>query len=225
MEVTGVRRLTPEMRNQLRKQQTRTVLLEAAAAVFAARGFHAASLDEIAEAAGYTKGAIYSNFGGKAELFLALVQERRAAMLEQFFPAADPAAHPDPGERLAAVSDVYRRLVPTESEYALWAEFELYALRDPELREQLREEGRQQFALLVELVRHHLSEMGVVNPPLAPEHLARLFMAVFDSLSRQRVMEPEAVPDDLFATLTNFINDAIQGSASRTARSRARKAR
>ena len=116
-------------------------------------------------------------------------------------------------------------LVPTESEYALWAEFELYALRDPELREQLRQEGRQQFALLVELVRHHLDELGVVDPPLAPEHLARLFMAVFDSLSRQRVMEPEAVPDDLFATLTNFINDAIQGSASRTARSRARKAR
>ena len=49
MEVTGVRRLTPEMRNQLRKQQTRTVLLEAAAAVFAARGFHAASLEELAD--------------------------------------------------------------------------------------------------------------------------------------------------------------------------------
>ena len=86
MEVTGVRRLTPEMR----RDQIRTYLLEAAAAVFAARGFHAATLDEIAAAAGFTKGAIYSNFGSKEELFLALVDQRQQAMLDQFFSAAAP---------------------------------------------------------------------------------------------------------------------------------------
>jgi AcrR family transcriptional regulator len=58
-----------------RKQQTRADLLATARSVFEERGFHAASLDEIAEAAGYSKGAIYSNFEGKDELFLAVLTE------------------------------------------------------------------------------------------------------------------------------------------------------
>src|SRR5580698_7421916 len=60
--------LTPERR----RQQTREHLLAAAAEVFAARGFHGASLDEVAAVAGFTKGAVYSNFKNKEDLFLAL---------------------------------------------------------------------------------------------------------------------------------------------------------
>jgi AcrR family transcriptional regulator len=56
-----------------RRQQTRARLLEAAGQVFARRGFHAATLDEVAEAAGYTKGAVYANFANKDGLFLALL--------------------------------------------------------------------------------------------------------------------------------------------------------
>ncbi len=60
--------LTPERR----RQQTREHLLAAAAEVFAERGFHGASLDEVAAVAGFTKGAVYSNFKNKEDLFLAL---------------------------------------------------------------------------------------------------------------------------------------------------------
>ena len=56
-----------------RKQRTSAGLVETARGLFLERGFHATSLDEIAEAAGYSKGAVYSNFGGKAELFLAVL--------------------------------------------------------------------------------------------------------------------------------------------------------
>ena len=62
--------LTPERR----RQQTREHLLAAAAEVFAERGFHGASLDEVAAVAGFTKGAVYSNFKNKEDLFLALFQ-------------------------------------------------------------------------------------------------------------------------------------------------------
>ena len=62
--------LTPERR----RQQTRDYLLQAAAQVFAERGFHGASLDEVAAAAGFTKGAVYSNFKNKEDLFLALLE-------------------------------------------------------------------------------------------------------------------------------------------------------
>ena len=61
------------------KERTRQRLLDAAAAVFAERGIEAASLDEVAEAAGYTKGAIYSNFASKIDLVVALMRRRIAA--------------------------------------------------------------------------------------------------------------------------------------------------
>src|SRR5690349_8895376 len=63
-----VEKWTPERR----RQHTRDVLIEAAMQVFAEKGFEAASLEEIADAAGYSRGAIYKNFGGKEELFLAV---------------------------------------------------------------------------------------------------------------------------------------------------------
>src|SRR5436853_4965753 len=58
-----------------RKERTKSELVEAARAVFLRRGFHGASVEEIAEEAGYTKGAVYSNFDGKDALFLAAFEE------------------------------------------------------------------------------------------------------------------------------------------------------
>ena len=60
------------------KERTRERLLDAAAVVFARKGIEAASLDEVAEAAGYTKGAIYSNFASKTDLIAALMDRRIA---------------------------------------------------------------------------------------------------------------------------------------------------
>ena len=64
------------------KAQTRADLIAAARQVFLARGFHPATLDEIAEQAGYTKGAVYSNFAGKDDLFLAVLAEYYARRAE-----------------------------------------------------------------------------------------------------------------------------------------------
>src|SRR3954465_4684412 len=57
-----------------KQKQTKEQLLEAAARVFARRGYHEASVEEIAAEAGFTTGAVYSNFAGKEELFLALAE-------------------------------------------------------------------------------------------------------------------------------------------------------
>ena len=118
-------RLTREQR----RQQTRARLLDAAGQVFARRGFHAATVDEVADAAGYTKGAVYSNFTSKDELFLALLDQRLAAQLQQV-------------EALYAIESSEELLAAmrgrTEQEFAaardfgvLMVEFSLYAMRDP----------------------------------------------------------------------------------------------
>src|SRR2546421_8260905 len=68
--------MAQRMLRRERKERTKGDLVEAARVVFLRHGFHGASLDEIAEEAGYTKGAVYSNFDGKDALFLAVLEER-----------------------------------------------------------------------------------------------------------------------------------------------------
>src|SRR3954466_15709440 len=80
MVVMAIEKLTRERRREL----TRNALLEAARHVFAQRGFAGASLEEIAETAGFTRGAIYKNFENKEELFFAVIQRRIDAQLSRF---------------------------------------------------------------------------------------------------------------------------------------------
>jgi AcrR family transcriptional regulator len=202
-----VRKLTPEMR----REQTRAYLLDAAAAVFAARGFHDASLDEIAEAAGFTKGALYSNFGGKADLFLAVADRREHARFSELLRAAQ--SQPDAGRRREAMKDAFRLVSPSEAEWALWQEFELYALRKPELRERLARRERAQFAVVVNVLREHLAANRVV-PPISAEALGHLFIGVFDRLARARAVDPELVPETLFVTLVDFIAGLVFGAGA-----------
>src|SRR5690242_11786233 len=87
---------------QDRKQRTRADLVTAAREVFMRRGFHAASLEEISEQAGYTKGAVYSNFAGKDELFLAVLDAHAAGRARAYARAA--AGAPGLEEALRALS-------------------------------------------------------------------------------------------------------------------------
>jgi AcrR family transcriptional regulator len=118
------------------KEQTREHLLEAAERVFVEKGFHAATLDQVAEDAGYTKGAVYSAFESKADLFLAIFAERSRRRAEEFSALALHArsiADLDP----AGVD----RSIQTMREEREWSmllvEFEVHAARDPALCERL----------------------------------------------------------------------------------------
>ena len=88
-----------------RKEMTRELLLDAAIEVFAEKGYHGASLDDVADAAGFTKGAVYSNFTGKAELFVTLWTSRFdseiAAALEQAAPVSAGASPQDVANQIA----------------------------------------------------------------------------------------------------------------------------
>ena len=123
---------TPERRRQL----TREALIASGRNVFAQRGFHAASLEEIAEAAGFTRGAVYSNFENKEELFFAVLDRHVELQL-----AAFDAFFEDSGGPTAAADEdvvrVWRQLTAgSDPEWvALSLEFRLYALRNPEVRD------------------------------------------------------------------------------------------
>ena len=130
---------TERLTRSERKAGTRAELLAAARRVFLARGFHGATLDDIADEAGYTKGAVYSNFRGKDDLFLALLEEhydRRVDAHTELFLSLDA---DDPDEAARAVARIM--LDAYEGEPAWWTlvtDFSTHASRDPELRARLR---------------------------------------------------------------------------------------
>jgi len=118
-----------DQRRRRKVDRTRADLLDAAARVFAARGFEGASVDDVATEAGYTKGAVYSHFGSKRELFLAVARDRLAE-------AQDPGGHTLPGVGrdgvdLDTLTDALARSAD-DPRLLLAVEFLAYGLRHPD---------------------------------------------------------------------------------------------
>src|SRR5262245_6305296 len=152
---SGIEPLTPERR----REQTRRHLLEAAARVFTERGYHGATMDQVAAAAGFTKGAVYSNFKNKEDLFLALLDERTAqefeavekAMVERIdVPADEPT-----GRDVELTTDL---IFGDRDFHLLSLEFSLYAARNEEARKKLAERQRMATETLVQIVSDELNK-------------------------------------------------------------------
>lgn len=176
-------------RNEQRLE-TREQLLAAAERVFAARGYHGASVAEIADAAGYTIGALYSNFPSKEALFLALLDRRQADQGEALAASRDDA---DPGPAVASVA------APIDPEAWTWGllslEFYLYAMREPRLRPELA--GRYR-AMRAELGKALMSTNDGLTSWTRSD-LATAVMALSTGLGIQASLDPDAVSPDLFA--------------------------
>src|SRR5215216_2498682 len=100
-----------------RQEQTRQRLLEAATRVFARRGYQQATLQDIANEAGFTIGAVYSNFSGKEELFLALADQEVEERVAEIRAVADAAER---GERpAAAAADQFRDFIERDPDWPL----------------------------------------------------------------------------------------------------------
>ena len=196
--------LTPERR----RQQTRDYLLAAAAQVFAERGFHGATLDEVAAVAGFTKGAVYSNFKSKDDLFLALLESRyesETTSLRADLEAADRPHHAADflGRVAAELNDA-----TTEHWGALYQEFLVYALRNPEARRKLAELERADIDSVAEILATERKKHGIKDPH-AVEHTARFVVAVMRGLFTMRLIETTAVDEALVAAVLDLLERAL----------------
>lgn len=174
-----------------RRQETRELLLSAAERVFAARGYHGASVAQIADAAGYTTGALYSNFAGKEELFLALLDRRQADQTEALERAGSDDVDARPG--------VARVGAPIDPEAWTWGllslEFYLYAMREPRLRPELASRYR---AMRAELGKALVPGDRTVTGWTRSD-IATAAMALSTGFGIQASLDPDAIPPDLFA--------------------------
>ena len=182
-----VERLTPARRRQL----TREALVGAAAEVFTAKGFHAASLDEIADAAGFTRGAIYSNFGSKEELLFAVYDRLDDLTLAGMADEIDERGGGDPLADATAAADVWARLLGRSRDMiALSLELRLYALRNPEARERLARLERQATDKLAAFIEDTFERQGMrLRAPSAD--LAQLGRAAVNGLEEMAAIDEE----------------------------------
>jgi AcrR family transcriptional regulator len=196
--------------------QTRERLLDAAEGAFATEGFGGASLDRIAEAAGFTRGAVYSNFADKADLFVALLDRRLdrryAEVAEAMLAARDPeafvAALRNPPWKGDRYGDAMRQWL------MLRDEFRLFALRHPAAAARLARHDRRQRDYYLEGITHVLGQLGV-EPPRDPRLAAAMLMALDESLVRQHCIDPDDVPATALADAVEFFLEAAT-AVSRT---------
>lgn len=123
-------------RQQVRTQETQARLLNAAEEVFLRDGYEAAQLEEIAATAGRSKGAVYTHFKSKEDLFLALFEHRTRSYIERFIGALQKCT--TRRQSLEAFRAFYVDLVSDRAWPILTLEFKLFAIRHPESKERLR---------------------------------------------------------------------------------------
>jgi AcrR family transcriptional regulator len=167
--------------------------MRAATKVFLARGFNGATLDEIAAEAGFSKGAVYSNFDDKDALFLALVDEEFARRLDLLRAALE---EPSAGAGAAGRS-MTEALTAHQDLHVLFSEFRVHAARNPSTRRKLARRRAEIRRTLAETVGDYAQRAGA-QLTMPPEHAATLLLALTNGLALERLGQPEAVPDDLF---------------------------
>ena len=194
-----------------KKAQNRRKLLQAAQSLVAEKGFRSVSVMEIAERAGLSTGAIYSNFRSKEALLLELIDWRMADLV------GDPTAYPPPGkpkqpaiDYLVDIAVQAGRFVDTpESRQLLVLQVELFllALRDTVLRTDL---AAQEATVAADLARvlDQVGRIPVPKPAPNPEQLAEILMACLQGMQQHRLLSPALVPDELFAWVVRALLSA-----------------
>jgi AcrR family transcriptional regulator len=172
-----------------RKERTRSELIAAARAVFLRRGFHTASLDEIAEEAGYTKGAVYSNFDSKDDLFLAMFEEHFRRRAEAYVDITF--GHDDIEDSYRAVARFWRDANEREPEWGrLVAEFLVHASRHEPLRSAAREVRERGLDAIVAVI-DTLAARHDVEFTLPTRDLALGSAALNRGLAIEQLLDPE----------------------------------
>jgi AcrR family transcriptional regulator len=189
----------PRLTRKERQEHTRRCLLDAAGRVFARRGLAQASVDEIAADAGFTKGAVYANFGSKDELFLEMLDAMFALRLEEMDRALSTDEPPEAQARVAA-RDFIDHLAMDPEWGRLFFEAGLQASRDQAFRVKLVSRYAAMRERMAEILRRR-AEAGGFDPGVPFDQLATMVFAMANGVGFERLVEPEAVPDDLFSTM------------------------
>ncbi|MGV0743827.1 TetR/AcrR family transcriptional regulator [Mycolicibacterium sp. XJ870] len=201
--------MTERWTKERRLEHTRGLLVDAAEDVFARKGFSAASLDDIAAAAGYTRGAIYVHFKTKEDLFFAVSDRYWRRYFDTFTEELAAVGHI--GEReLEEIAQRWVQLSRTggAQHAALGYEFTLYLLRNPEARERVAEKRRKVVDELTAFVITGSKRLGLALS-VPPRDFAQVLIATTDGI----MLAGELGDADLYRTVLKMYTSVIVPNA------------
>lgn len=180
------------------RAEVRERVLEAALSEFVGKGFAGTTIDAIAEVAGFTKGAVYSNFGSKDDLFFALLDQQVSRRIEAVTALADAAAT---RPTFAAIGELLMQGLRDNRDWQLlFTEYWLRALRDEAVHERFVRHRRTARAAVAEAVQR--LDLGT---EIDPATTAVLVLALNSGLSIEEFTEPGVVPADLFGAVLQAV--------------------
>ncbi|KUI29048.1 TetR/AcrR family transcriptional regulator [Mycobacterium sp. GA-2829] len=190
-----------------RIEHTRQILLDAAEEVFARKGLTGAALEEIADAAGFTRGAIYSQFGAKEKLFLAVVDRQRQRFLDGFAEVM-MSFHNLDDVNLDELAQRWRQLSSGTDRAALGYELTLYLLRNPDARERVTAQRLETIRALGEFISRNVARIGGTLT-MEPETLARIVLAANDGITLESHLDGE----DLYRPYLELVMSSVRTGA------------
>ena len=191
------------------REETRARLFAAAADVFAEHGVGAASVEQIASAAGFTRGAFYSNFESKEELLLAMLEDHVQRSITHNLRLL--AEHPDMVGFVEAMRAGWEREDdPLHTSPMLQMELILHVARNPELRPALAERLHTMRTLIGEIVVSTMRSAGV-DWDVDVQDAGALLLAIEDGLRLHRLIDPSSTPPDAFIQAVQALQDMLLG--------------
>ena len=198
----------PRLSRKEKQAQTRSSLMRSAMRVFCKRGLDKASIDEVAEDAGFTKGAFYANFKNKEELVLAMLDERFTERIDEMDRAFADSEGSPPTQARAAAGDFARAMRSEPEIERLFLEFSAFALRDEAFRQELLTRFATLRARMEEVYRRRAEDSGLdLDVPM--ERIVRMTIAMADGWSLWQLLEPEAVDDTLLEEMMEIFTIGV----------------
>jgi AcrR family transcriptional regulator len=193
----------PRLTREQQRHQTRERLLSSALEVFEARGYAESSLEEIAERAGYTRKAIYSNFSGKGELLLEIVERRFKSHIERIEAVLDEETSPE--RKTIDVGSMFADYLTQERAWGkLFHEFCSVASRDEMIGSRFRDCYRARKEIIVRLVENEVRRRGIeLTAPI--ERIVMGVFALFTGLSVEKMIDPEEVDEAVFGEMLGLL--------------------
>jgi AcrR family transcriptional regulator len=190
------------------REQTTQRLLEAARKMIAKKGLEAASVENIAAAAGYTRGAFYSNFDSKDDLFIELLRREHQKATDQMSALRSDALSLDEIQSGARV--MYGQLYRDDESSMIWTEARLLAVRNARFRTKLNALMTEKRSQIADFIRYFYGRLGVA-PPVPPEDIAMGFMSLAEGVKLYMMSSPaEMTPPTAESLLTLFIDSLMQ---------------
>jgi AcrR family transcriptional regulator len=193
------------------RAETRHQLLDAAARVFARRGLHGTSVEEVSEEAGFSRGALYSNFKSKEDLFLALWEERIERRRRELRDVVENSDDPSAGVG-AAAADVVEVLGREREWFFLYFEFTLFATRDASFLPRYQSVREQGLAELAEGLAGGLKRAGIESS-LSSDDLALAVKALSHGIALERLVDEDDVPDALLGHVLQLLFRGLRAEA------------